>query len=243
MMKDIIALGNKIEMQEIDLRMGGSEHEDRVYVSQLLEFDEEDSELLYIAMPIYEGRLIPLEVGRKFELSFYAKKGMYTCNSEIIRRFKTRNVYVLVVRVTSELKKNQRRQFYRLDINIEVFYKIFTNEDEKYFRAMRKISDEMIDRPFEKGMTIDVSGGGIRFISKDNIALGSKMMVRLPLELDTEIKDCNVIAKVISSIPSRGKERLYENRVEFVQINDSDRETLIKFIFKVERNIRKKQLE
>lgn len=244
MVEKILALGDKIEMYE----MNTSLHDDKkenfpVYVSQLLEFDEDEEDILYIAMPIYEGKLIPLSVGKKYELFFYAKKGIYSCNSEVINRYKSRNVYVLVVRLMTDLKKYQRRQFFRLQTSLAVMYKLFNAEDEKYFRLMGKIPDEMLERPYETGVSLDISGGGIRFISKDRLTPGIKIMVLIDLEIDGEIQKCEPLAKVISSSTAKGRAGQYENRIEFVQIKDPERELLIKYIFREERKLRKRQLE
>lgn len=245
MIEDILSLGDKIEMKEILHTLKEEKHENiPVYTSQILEFDDEYEGVLNIAMPILEGRLIPLEVGRKFELFFYAKKGMYSCNAEIVNRYKSRNVYVLVVNLLTDLKKYQRRQYFRLGTNINVQYKIFTQEDEKYFRLMGEASDEMINRPFSKGLSVDISGGGIKFISGDNLQKGTKLLLKIGLPLDDETtKDCEVVARVVFTGAVKGRKDEFENRVEFAQIKEEDREQLIKFIFKEERNQRKKMVE
>lgn len=244
MMAEILALGNKIEMREISKRLNSEKNEsERVYVSQLLEFDEEEDDVLYIAMPIFEGKLVPLPVGARYELYFYAKKGIYAANAEIVNRYKSNNVYVLVVRMLSDLKKYQRRQFFRLETNIEIQYKLFGEEDEKFFRTMGKISDEMQERPYAAGVTLDISGGGVRFVAKERLNSGDKIMVHLNLVIDDVTYPCEAVAKVVASTNARGKENVYENRIEFVQIKDAEREMLIKYIFKEERNIRKRKME
>ncbi len=243
---DILGIGNKIEMHEINTSMRKNNLNDepeRIYISQLLEFDEEDEELLSIAMPIYEGKLIPLETGRRFDLYFYAQKGIYACCGEIVNRYKSNNIYVLVVRLTTELKKHQRRQYFRLETNIEVQYKVFTKDEEKYYHLMGKISDDMENRPYTAGVSIDISGGGIRFVAKEGIEAGSKVLISINPSSNGVECSCRAVAKVISSGKSRGKENVFENRIEFVDIKDNERERLIKYIFNEERNQRKRRME
>lgn len=244
MKEGILSLGDKIEMKEI-LRTLNEEKLEKVpvYTSQILEFDEEDEDILNIAMPISEGKLIPLEVGTKYELFFYAKKGMYTCRAEITNRYKSGNLYILVVNLLTDLTKYQRRQFFRLETNLEIQYKIFTEEDEKYFRLMGKMSDEMMRRPFSTGTCIDISGGGTRFHSGDNLQKGSRLFVRIDLLLDNHVRTCDIVSKAVFSSRAKGRSDLYENRIEFVQIKEEDREVIIKYIFKEERNQRRKMLE
>lgn len=243
MIEDILSLGNKIEMREILHTMNEEKQKNvPVYTSQILEFDEEYEGVLNIAMPILEGKLIPLEVGRKFELFFYAKKGMYSCNAEIIRRYRSSNVYVLVVNLLTDLKKYQRRQYFRLGTNIEIQYKTFTQEDEAYFRRMGEISDEMAQRPFSTGVSVDISGGGVKFISGDNMPRETKLLLEISLPFDNELKKFEAVSKVVFTGAVKGRKDSYENRVEFVQIKEEDRELLIKYIFKEERNQRKKMV-
>lgn len=244
MIQNILSLGNKIEMQETNMNLkNGFDDVKRIYVSQILEFDDEEEDVVNIAMPIFEGKLIPVDLGIKFDLYFYTKKGIYTCEAETVNRYKSGKIYVLVVRLLNELKKFQRRQFFRLEKNLELQYKIFTKEDEKYFRLMGKISDDMNDRIYESCMTLDISGGGMRFVTRDKIDVGSKMILRMALDIGNEIKICEPIAKVISSIHTKGRSDLFESRIEFVQINETEREALIKYIFMQERIVRKKQLD
>lgn len=244
MIEDILQLGNKIEMQEI-VRNPQLVSEDirRTYVSQILEFDDEDEEILNIAMPIYEGRLIPLEVGKRFALYFYAHKGLYKAAGEIINRYKSNNVYILVIQLLTGLKKYQRRQFFRYECNIEFEYKAFNKSDEKYFRVVGKISEEMEARPFEKGISIDLSGGGIKFITKDKLESGTKVIAKLDLLNGSERKICQPVARVLSCNSVRGKAGVYECRIEFIKIEEEEREYIIKFIFEEERKQRKKLLE
>lgn len=242
MVTDILALGNKIELRKINTSIGAKKQE-KMYVSQILEFDDEEEDVLCLAMPILEGKLIPLGVGERYELFFFTKRGMYTCDSEVINRYKSQNIYVVVIRMTTELKKYQRRQFFRLETNIEVQYKVFSMEDEKFFRTMGRISDEMYERPYQTGISLDISGGGIRFIANERLNPGDKVMVLLKFLIDGEEYPCEAMAKAVVAYTTKGKENVFENRIEFVQIKDAERELLIKYIFREERNIRKRLME
>lgn len=244
MIEDILSLGDKIEMREI-LRTMNEEKQEKVpvYTSQILEFDDEYEGVLNIAMPIMEGRLIPLEVGRTFELFFYAKKGMYSCNAEITNRYRSKNVYILVVNLLTDLKKYQRRQYFRLGTNMDIQYKLFTKDDEAYFRRVGEISEEMRQRPFSKGISVDISGGGVKFISRDNMPKETRLFLTVALPFDDGVKICEAVCQVVFTAEVKGRKDEYENRAEFVQIKEQDRELLIKYIFREERNQRKKMAE
>lgn len=243
MIEDILSLGNKIEMREIDRSMKApdpNKEPTRTYVSQILEFDEDDEDFMSIAMPIFEGKLIPLEVGKRFDMYFYAKKGIYQAEATITQRYKSQNIYILVIELNTTLKKYQRRQYFRLETNVQFQYKLFTEEDEKYFRLMGKVPDDLDQRPAAGGVSLDISGGGIRFVSREQFNKDDKLFVRLEMTDEKEKFVSEPIAKVLSSIPAKGRGSVYETRIEFVQIKDQEREGLIKFIFREERRMRKR---
>ncbi|MGN0161284.1 MAG: flagellar brake protein [Lachnospiraceae bacterium] len=243
MIEEILSLGNKVEIREISRNMGEADLNDesrKTYVSQILEFDDEDENLISVAMPIYEGRLVPLEIGSRFDVYFYAKKGIFHAQATITKRYKSGNIYIMVIELNTALKKYQRRQFFRLDTNVQFKYKLFTKEDEKYFRTMGKLSEEMLNRPFSGGVSLDISGGGIRYVSREQLNKGDTVFVQIEVNDEHEKFVSEPIARVLSSIPAKGRSGVYETRIEFVQIKDSERERLIKFIFREERRMRKK---
>ena len=130
MVRDIAAIGDKLELRRLNLDNTTSGRS-KVYVSQLL--DHIDNDKAIIAMPIEKGHIIPLSVGEKYTVSFFTSKGLYQCNAIIINRYKNKKIYILEVQFISDIVKNQRRQFFRLNCLVDILYHVITKEDVDAF--------------------------------------------------------------------------------------------------------------
>ena len=111
----LISVGNKIEINIIKDRNIRNDEEKVTYVSQILDFDGEQ---IVAALPIREGHLVTLEVNSNLECYFYTGSGIYKAHAHITSRYKQGNLYMMNLELKDELKKFQRRQFFRLPCNI-----------------------------------------------------------------------------------------------------------------------------
>lgn len=235
MINQILAVGNKIEMMEIAQR---NTDEKKVYVSQILEFDEENEDMLRIAMPILEGKLIPLQVGRRFRLTFYANQGMYLADCVVEERFREGNVYLMLVRLTTQLKKNQRRQYYRMNCYYKLKFKIFTEEEKEQYENSKEIPETIHEREFLEGTALDLSGGGVRFVCEEEIKKNDLLLLQMVLQMEMEVKTFDIPSVVIAAHSTRKDPDLHEIRLCYIDIPERNREIIIKYIFSEERKKR-----
>ena len=119
-MASVINIGDKIELTKLNKSVKNDSDEEQIkYISRVLE-KSSDYEMK-IAMPIYAGRVIPLTVGDSFMATFYSNQGaIYEAKIIITDRYKTGNIFILDIDVASQLKKVQRRNFYRFSSQIFV---------------------------------------------------------------------------------------------------------------------------
>ena len=82
---------------------------DKKYGSQLLDFDGDRT--AKIAMPISEGKVIPLEIDDDYNLCFFTNSGLYQCTARIKKRYTENRMYVMDVIFLTPLKKFQRRKY------------------------------------------------------------------------------------------------------------------------------------
>ena len=111
-----IAIGNKIELVRLD-QVIRNEQNKKVYVSKI--YDILDRDKLQIAMPIFEGRIVPLDLDERYTACFYTERGLLQCNVQVTARYKSGNLFFLDVKLLGALEKVQRRQFYRYDCLID----------------------------------------------------------------------------------------------------------------------------
>jgi len=255
MANEIIQIGNKIEMREVIRLIQSAENADQhVYVSQFLHW--EDKNVAAIAVPSYKGHLVQLRVDDVFELRFFTKGGLYRCRGKIVKRDRSSgNIAIAHVRFVSALEKYQRRQFYRMDcITPMTFAKINKEQRELYKEKKRSFSQEhkqSIDKKlesqeidFQKGVMLDISGGGMRFNSAVQQEPESVLVLQPAFPEIMRKRIPYLFGRVISSRKIEHKEpAAYDNRIEFTDITSAEQEQIITYIFKEERDKRKREAD
>lgn len=250
MQKNIICIGDRIELVQTRSAVRAKVSDSR-YASQLLDYD--GIRTLKISMPIYEGKMVPLEVNDEYELCFFTSKGMYRCRAKIMRRYREKRLFVLQMQMLTQLTKFQRRQFFRLDCMLDFEYRV-VSEEEKALQDLLltdAFPDETVRQTYEKKLKdmqqnwedarmTDISGGGMRFQCEQELTSKTHLKAKLPLSglAGIEFIQCN--ATVIETITLSGGAKQYEARCQFEAMDKKTQEKIIKYIFEEQkRRIRK----
>lgn len=235
----LITEGNKIDFKDIlskEQLNGGLTP--ATYASQVFEIKNDN--ILRVSMPIEHGRIIPLSKGKKFDAFFYTAKGLYQCRVIIIDRFKINNIYMMDIELLTEPVKYQRRQYYRLELNIPVRYMQITETESNVMANEEELPERLENlSEYHTGDTIDISGGGLRFTGDTLVEKGNRLAVVFDIDYEGNIERYLLAADVIMSFAIPQHHGMYEHRVEFKDISKENREMLIKYIFQEERKIRK----
>lgn len=235
----LITEGNKIDFKDIlskEQLNGGLTP--ATYASQVFEIRNDN--ILRVSMPIEHGRIIPLSKGKKFDAFFYTAKGLYQCRVIIIDRFKINNIYMMDIELLTEPVKYQRRQYYRLELNIPVRYMQITETESNVMANEEELPERLGNlSEYHTGETIDISGGGLRFTGDTLVKKGNRLAVVFDIDYEGNIERYLLAADVIMSFAIPQHHGMYEHRVEFKDISKENREMLIKYIFQEERKIRK----
>ena len=239
MLPDFLIEGIKIDVSPIvnDLN---EPTKSKIYYSQIQSLLSNG--LLEISMPFEGGRMILLQQGIRYRMVFYTQKGNYTCEGLVIERYKTEHLFMVSIELVTELVKLQRREYFRIQCGMDFEYAMLPQmnlspqQQETFMDAFLE-SDPIAG--FHSGRIIDISGGGIRFISDHPMDENSFLRLRLHLEFDYGNEDLCVIGRVLSSNKNEEMYDRFENRVEYFRINVDSRETIIRFIFNEERKARK----
>ncbi len=239
----LIETGNRLEMQKIR-HVEGSE--EPLYVSKFL-YKKNDREAV-IEMPVSQGILVPLKIGEHYIVTFFTGKGLYRCQAEVVDRFHEDSLPVAVVKFRSAFEKLQRRQYYRMECLLPLYFRVVTKEetlqilrDKQEGTLMdRTEEDDTIGTRNYDGMALDISGGGVRFNSTFLAGAGKVILLQIPFDSPDAKELQNLFAKVLTATPVPNRSGLYEHRVEFVLISNEERERIIRYIFLEERRRRKK---
>lgn len=226
-----IAIGNKIELVRLD-QVIRNEQNKKVYVSKI--YDILDQDKLQIAMPIFEGRIVPLDLDERYTACFYTERGLLQCNVQVTSRYKSGNLFFLDVKLLGALEKVQRRQFYRYDCLIDAQIRVVS--DEEYDTG---IPDDIYNscRLPRQGILRDrdISGGGLRLNQRTNIERNEVVKVKFMVSIVGEILQFNLFARILSSTPVRERSDMFEQRMEFLKITQDERDKIVRFIFESER--------
>ena len=238
MADSIISIGNKIELTQLFERMTVKDYDERrVYVSQV--FDIQD-DIIQCAMPIYEGHLIPLELGTKYETYFYTDKSIYKANAEVVGRKKEENIYTVEIRLISKLQKFQRREFFRLDCNMNIVLTAFTDDEFVTYRQTGTLPKKLNEQA-EQGVIIDISGGGVRIISKNSYEKNSYVALKFTLDMESVNKDIYILGRIITSVRNDNRLDLYDQRIKFIDLKKEMTDMIVKYIFEQQRKSRNKE--
>ena len=125
-------------MKSVDRPLvSGEKYGNKTYYTKIYDVIKDDR--LEIMMPMEQTKLILLPVDGRYDMVIYGKSGLYQCFGRIVDRYKSDNVYILVIELTSSLRKFQRREYYRLGCAIELGTRLW---DEK---ELEENKDEDID--------------------------------------------------------------------------------------------------
>lgn len=185
MLTNFIVEGNKVELRPLErLSEKKTEGESKLYTSQVYHILTEDS--LEIIMPVEDTKLILLPVDSEFDLVFYGADSLYQCFARIIDRYKSSNMYLLRVELISNLRRYQRREYYRFSCNLDMCARNLVEEE------LQAIEKNMVYEltpgiPLKQSVIVDISGGGLRFLSSQRYEEGSLIYCNYQLIKEPEI--------------------------------------------------------
>lgn len=237
MISRIIKPGDRIELRSVEKNRSHSDAQTvatKSYISQVQSILS--GERMEIVMPMEGTKLVLLPVDAVFDMYLTTFSGLYQCFVRIIDRYKSNNVYILAVELTSNLRKYQRREYYRFSCALEMKSRELIEEEVK---VVDTVDEYLIPGlPLKQSVIVDISGGGLRFLSNQQYAPESLIYINYRLVIKDKVKDYNVVGKVLASRPSENRKGVFEHRVQYVNMGTDDREEIIRYIFEEERKHR-----
>jgi len=247
MLKDVVQTGDKIKLTAIQ----GEENKEKEasFNSRVVEVMEPNS--IKALMPNANGRSVILDSWKKYNLKLMTQGGIFQCEARIIRRFKEKLNFFVVFEIMSELEKLQRREYYRLECMLKITYcrakdgNGYTKEEKSAYTGNEETKDKHISEHkrdcWHAAIATNISGGGIRFHTKQALVKGEGLLLRMHLQFDDGEGDYEIPAKVVCSAEVPNRPGIFEARVQFVGIKAQDREDIIRFVFDEERRIRRRK--
>jgi len=213
LVKEVINIGEKIEVV-LQERTDG----DPKACFSMVQDVPQDDELL-ITMPMLRGEPVVLSIGQRVKINFFRERGQFYFEAEVIDRQRTETVHLIRVKQTSPIHRLQRRSFYRLKIKLPILFRLI---DE----------NESGSSGYIKAYTADISGGGMKLLTNENLQPGQQIECRISIG-EEDLLDLNgLVVRVVPCVEGNHK---FEVGIKFVNIFESDRDRLIRFIFQQQR--------
>lgn len=216
-LNDFFKIGNKIQV------ISKERNTKTEYISQIAGVY---NEFLDIFNPIYKGSLVYFRDGESVKIIIPKKEGVYEFDTVVLEK-RYEKISIIRLKAVSELKKTQRRGYYRLKLTRTI--KIKKSND----------NDNENSGNYHEAILSDISGGGALFFAKLEMSLNDLVGLEIKIDEKNILFLKGIIKRKMFNIE---KSFLFEYGVEFKNMKRSDRDTLIKFIFNEQRKLLKRGL-
>jgi PilZ domain len=128
---------------------------------------------------------------------------------------------------TTDLRRNQVRQYLRVETNLPLRFRLLTTKDPDKSEIQRGhlVTTKMAD----------ISGGGLSFLFEQSLRLGDH--VSLSFDLPGQVFS-GITGKIVHLTLLEGKAaQMFKHHVQFVSIDQRKREGIIKYVFEKQRQL------
>lgn len=241
MLSKYVLPGSKVELQAVQrVKISDASQDEtpkKTYSSKV--YDVLSDDRVEILMPMEQSKMILLPIDAEYDMYFYTENGLYQCDGRVVDRYKDGNVYVLVLDLTSNLRKRQRREYYRFSCALEMNSRELLEEEVASLE--RNVNQLQPGLPLKRSIIVDISGGGLRFVANHAYNQGSVILCKYALLFETGSKEYNLTGKVLQCQELPNRKGVYEHRVQYINMDVDEREEIIKYIFNEDRKHRRKE--
>jgi c-di-GMP-binding flagellar brake protein YcgR len=192
-----------------------------------------------IAIPSKRGHLLPLSEQTWFIGKIVDTTCLYTFKARIFQVALKKSVPTWIIEMPQEVEKTQRRLYIRRDSSLPVFLKIVPSGEHEVSIAGRKYSPEELETKIWEMATKDISGSGAKLISKWHIPEGTNVDITIVLP---EVGDFDALGKVVRSELVNPEIGLYWVGMHYTDLSERERDKIIRFVFKKQIELRKRNL-
>ncbi len=210
--------------QVIQLELFNAETGESTRFSSRIENILEDS--LVLSAPMVERKPLFFKPGTAFNVWFWNEEAIYVFRTYLSENIKGEIPY-LVVTFPETIKRVQKREYVRVGLKMNVLLSFYNSkgEEEVFYCKSR-----------------DISGGGMMLVLNTYVPLdkGTKIMVKFSLEQ----RQLAIPGKVVWNeweLDFLGREQNLIG-IQFIEIKEIDRKTIIKAVYQRQIELRKKGL-
>jgi c-di-GMP-binding flagellar brake protein YcgR len=191
-----------------------------IYTTLVQEVREED---FAVQLPMVGEVELPLRPGERVQIRVSTERGRYVFDTVVLDRYWDR-VPLCRLAKPKEVLRQQLRQYVRWKVSLEVAYEPVPPEEVGRYQKIR---------PRRKGVTVDLSGGGLQMITREPLAVDSLLALRFDLPTREKPKTITALGRVRRFAPCQIEGPPgYAVGVSFEDISESQRDAVIAFLFR-----------
>lgn len=217
-LKKYFAIGEKIQLEYID-----NSGQSREYTSQVVEMS--DSEFVDVLIPIYKKQDVYLRKDTVLKIIVTKGEVAYELRAILYEKLFGR-IPLLRLKVLSEIRKIQRRDFYRLKFFREIKAKHVIDLEQSTYGESFKCNLH------------DISAGGMLLSSKAELQQGDM----IESELDLDGKRIVIYGTIVRKALTDNHRAPYSYGIRFDKMREYERNVITRFIFDEQRRLIKKGL-
>jgi c-di-GMP-binding flagellar brake protein YcgR len=191
--------------------------------------EDTEGDILILGVPYTEQGFVPVRPGEKIEVVFVMGEGPYKFEEKILS-LQVDTLPTFTVPWPRKAKRIQRRFFVRLAYFKDIQYQVV---DEG-----KKLGEQ------QGAQTLNLSGGGILMQIAQPLTKGEKILVHL--EVDAKMIQIPSVVKRVEEVEFtlRGGDRKkrYRVSVQFEEISERIRDKIVRQVFDIQRDLRRKGL-
>lgn len=223
------------------------ENDESITLSSFI-YEIVDDEKLIMSHPIHQGHLYPLAKSNVYYFRFFIENmGMYLFKGNVKGRLQYDNLPSIAIILSSDIKKVQRRKFFRVHFNSTGYFEQKIKLTEEEITLKRKQLERKFPNAKDIGVedskvtqvkfdTLDLSGGGIRVKSTGHYEIGDLVEGKFKISsvwVDFKGEVTRVDKKEGSQV---------EVGIKFIDLSSGTQSKIVSYVFEIERNLIKKGL-
>ncbi|MCL1917929.1 MAG: PilZ domain-containing protein [Peptococcaceae bacterium] len=191
----------------------------------------EDTEegILILGVPYMAQGFVPVRPGEKIEVVFVTEAGPYGFEEEI-SSLQVETLPTFMVPWPKIAKRIQRRRFVRLAYFQDIQYQVMDEE--------KNPGDK------QEAQTLDLSGGGLLLQTPQLLTEGDRILIYLKVK--SEIVQIPSLVRRVEEVEftlrTGDSQKRYRARIEFEEIPERIRDKIIRKVFDIQRDLRRRGL-
>lgn len=240
-MAERIKIGSVCEIRPMDL-METDDNKHVIYMSRVVSVNDDGT--VDLSLPTYLDETVDLLRNTRYSFLFIEEQN-FTENDKILKTaqgvFLQRirredNKPLSKIRVVTEVKKIQRRDYFRVGCKIDMFFQTISLRKNDLIRPdyLQRISEVIDNDAWKEATILDISGGGMKFQTETPIIDLPYIYGTFMLEVNGEEKRVGVSGQILSRQPVP-RSLLCTHRVKFEPVTSKAQNDILAYVYARQR--------